>query len=563
MQTPRMTDNKTYYETAIRALDDALKGPEFNHYDPERAFIKWYAMARYGPSKKCEITDGPSDGGIDAIVEEGDVSVVVQAKYSVNRKLANATPKDLQDFSRVRRLMTVDDAEVDFEAWLQTVRAPLRAKYKALRKRGTRSVSQLRFDFVTTKQINTHLGADCEKVDISRIAPLWTLYEEGFTPPTDEIEVEFEDLWSNGREGDTVNYVGIADVRVFLKLMERDEHERLFAQNVRTDLRTTLNKGIRETYETSPDTFWMGNNGIYIVCSAAQGSGKTLKLVYPSIINGSQTLHSLFDSRVRHRCRILVRVLQTDVHANRALVGSIIKRTNSQNAMKMMNLAAHDREQLNIARFLDGLAFFYERREGEWKNEKKTVLHDYFPVTMKDVAQWSAVTVAGIGIGSARNQVKSLFGEKRYRAIFSRFSDDLTALPYKNLALTLLSGLIVRRWLRSLPATRRGSARIAQLLMVKLVFDAMVEAEALPGRATQALSDRVFKSADFDEIFASLNRAHGVVLAEQKRMRARDETFDLSNYFKRDENTEAIEKKLSSATLLKSLRRALDQALVD
>ena len=38
-----------------------------------RAFIKWYVRTRFGSDVKCEITDGPSDSGIDAIVTESRV----------------------------------------------------------------------------------------------------------------------------------------------------------------------------------------------------------------------------------------------------------------------------------------------------------------------------------------------------------------------------------------------------------------------------------------------------------------------------------------------------------
>ena len=557
-----MATPSDYLSSAVSALYNELRGTRFRTLKPEQAFIKWYARARYGEESPCRITDGAGDGGIDAIVEEHRVKVVIQAKYEPSKKLRAASVRDIGAFENLARLIRDEEAEDDFDRWIKTVRSELHAAYRALRRAALSDPNSVRFDFVTSKRITSSLATGLDAVDVERIAPLWYLYEEGFTPPTESIELEFEDLWNKGGSRDAVrNYVGIADVRAFLDLMAHDEHERLFAQNVRTDLKTKLNGYIRKTYESNPDEFWMGNNGIYVVCSKATRSGDSLKLVYPSIINGSQTLHSIYHSTVRHPCRVLVRVLELDLVSNRNMLAAIIKRTNSQNPMKPMNLAAHDREQLNIARYLDRSMLFYERREGEWKNEKKLLLSGYQSVRMKELAQWVAVTEGGVGIGSARAKVKELFAEEQYKRLFDRFSDDLSSQAYRKLSNAVASGLLVKSWVASIAASSRGDARIAQLLLVKAVYQAMELSETLATDGSRILRERLFRGGNDPALSRELRGILRSAVAEQKRHSgAKAEGLDLSNYFKRDTLSAVAFEKSATALTLKRLRVALEGA---
>jgi AIPR protein len=550
--------------SAVTGLKAELGRKPFRQMKPERAFIGWYVLARYGKDTTCEITDGPKDGGIDAIATEGAITVVIQSKYESSLQLRTASPQEVAAFeAMVSRLRDESQLKV-FEKWLTTVRPELQQKYKSVRRLAIHEPHRVRFDFVTTKRVSTVLDETFNVVDLDRIAPLWSLYEEGFTPPVEKVSVEFEDLWSTGAAKDAFrNYVGLADVRAFLRLMDNDTHERLFAQNVRTDLRTRVNRTIRDTYESEPDTFWLGNNGLYIVCSRANQTGRTLNLVYPSIINGSQTLHAIHSSTApRHPCRILVRVLEMDTLGQRGLLNAIVRRTNTQNPMKAMNLAAHDSEQLFIARYLDGLQVFYERREKEWRNEKRSILNGYIVVSMKELAQWSGVTTGDIGLGTARARVATLFMESQYKKLFGRFGDNLGVEAYQDLAASVFAGLLVKRFLRSLTKSH-ARQKITHLLLVRLAFEAIVRSQPLFGRVQEFVRDRRFSVGTNRHVANSLSNAMKAALREQLAQERSGEATDLSNFFKRDDLTEIAYKKAASGGRLDAIERTLQKALIE
>jgi hypothetical protein len=553
-----MNERTKVFARTLKALQAELRRPQFRQMAVERAFIEWYVRARYGDGASLEITDGPGDGGIDAIVNEGPTRVVLQSKYEPSIRLRTIGGRELAAFEGLAVRFLDPTAGEEFEKWLTRVRKPLHPRYRALKRLCQDSPGRVRFDFVTPKRLVAMPDSRLNVIDVERVAPLWSLYEEGFTPPVDSIEIDFEDIWSSGAKSDAYRvYVGIADVRVFLKLMDEDENERLFAKNVRTDLRTRINRSIRETYERDARSFWLGNNGIYVVASRVTQQARTVRLVYPSIINGSQTLHALHTSRKRHACRVLVRILEMDLTGERDLLTAIIRRTNTQNPMRPMNLAAHEPEQLSIARYLDRLEFFYERRQNEWKNERKTLLPGYVSVSLKEVAQWVAVTTGEAGVGTARSKVGSLFAESSYGALFGRFRDERNGKAFRELAVAVWSGLLVRRVLRRLPKAQRRRAAIVQLLLVRAVYIAMHDgAGALTADVEQLLKHRRFTSPPRDvvRLLASMIRE---VVRVQGASAKHDASLDLANFFKRDDLTEKAFSRVAAPARLRALRRAL------
>jgi hypothetical protein len=301
-------------------------------------------------------------------------------------------------------------------------------------------------------------------------------------------------------------------------------------------LRSPINRKIRETYEHDSERFWLGNNGIYIVCKKVVPSGSTYRLVYPSIINGSQTLHTIYSSSKRHSCALLVRILEMDVLGNPGLLTSVIRRTNTQNPMKLINLSAHDQLQLNIARYLDRFKIFYERREKEWINEKKSVLLDYTPIGSKDVAQWLSTSHMSIGFGRARSKVSDLFQDKPYEQIFGGFDKDFKSSKYSDLIRVTWAGLFIKNLIYYLPSAKRAFAKMSQLLLVRLIAESIRSSRELPGIAAESLAQHRFGR---DYIPSRLTQAIKEVVATfikiQNKTQKRDPNIDFSNFFKRDD----------------------------
>jgi hypothetical protein len=554
---PRSTLDR--YRQAAKEIRRHLDSQKYRTRAPERAFVEWYVLARFGEPHEVKLFDGKHDGGIDAIVESDGKLFVIQSKYEVRPKVGLVGRNEIAGFEKVTTNLCDRNAEAQFLEWLQTVRGQLHGTYKNLRMRAIRKNGDVRFIFVTTKRFHLEESALVEVEDIQKLSSLWYLYSEGFTPPTEFVELKLESAWhTSSEDGDFKTYVGLAEVKDFLRLMDDDKNERLFAQNVRTDLRSPINREIRNTYEADAERFWLGNNGIYIVCKKVIPSGNTYRLIYPSIINGSQTLHTIYSSAKRHSCALLVRILEMDVLGNPGLLSSVIRRTNTQNPMKLINLSAHDQFQLNIARYLDRYKIFYERREKEWINEKKSVLLDYTPVGTKDAAQWLSTLHMNIGFGRARSRLSELFQNKLYIEIFGEFDKELKSSRYSDLARVIWAGLFIKNLFYWLPSKKKGFAKMSQLLLVRLVTEAIRNGAGLSNVADEMLSQHRFGS-DYipKQLIEPIKQAVTNFVQLQKKAQGRDPNIDFSNYFKRDDLSRDAFRKCCGAQTIRRMSALL------
>lgn len=551
------------YRQAAKELRNHLDSQKYRARPPERGFVEWYLLARFGQVSEANILDGKKDGGIDALVENDGKLFVIQSKYEVRPRVGVVARSEIAGFERIAGRFRDPSAESEFLAWLQKVRGQVQGTYKKLRKRAITKPDEVRFVFVTTKRFQLEESELVEIEDVQNVSALWYLYSEGFTPPAEYIELNLKSAWHTSSEGnDFKTYVGLADVRDFLRLMDDDKNERLFAQNVRTDLRSEINREIRTTYEGDPDRFWLGNNGIYIVCKKVQPSGNTYRLVYPSIINGSQTLHSMYSSSKRHSCSILTRILEMDVVGNPGLLSNVIRRTNTQNPMKLINLSAHDAFQLNVARYLDRYKIFYERREKEWLNEKKAVLLEYYPVNTKDMGQWLSTLHADIGFGRARSRVSELFQSKFYKQIFGDFDKELRSAKYSELALVAWAGLFVKNLVSYFPKRTQAFAKMSQLLLVRTVYDAVHADREVSRIAEKMLSQHRFGRRHIPIPLIRPIKKIVVSFAQmQAKEQVRDTNIDFSNFFKRDDLSRAAFRRCCGSKMTEHISKVLSDQI--
>src|SRR2546426_12413052 len=238
---------------AALELRKFLKTGRYRTLPPDRAFIEWYIHARFGQPQASQVLDGKKDGGLDAIVKTNDANFVLQSKYETSAKVSQVTRSEIAAFEALTRKFTDPELYAEFSKWRDTVRPELHAAYNGVQ-RAARAGRHVRFLFVTSKRSEYDGDGLFEVEDIQNIAALWYLYSEGFTPPTEHIDLTLDSSWhTSDARGGYRTYVGLADVRDFLSLMSRDVTERLFAQNVRTNLRSKVNENVRRTYEQEPE----------------------------------------------------------------------------------------------------------------------------------------------------------------------------------------------------------------------------------------------------------------------------------------------------------------------
>jgi len=152
----------------------------------------------------------------------------------------------------------------------------------------------------------------------------------------------------------------------------------LFDSNVRDYLPGSLiNKDIWATLcadnkEGGLD-FWLLNNGITILTSAANVAGKEMSLENIQIVNGLQTTETIYryfsERSMRDDPRaVLIKVI---IANDEVVRDRIIKATNNQNKVDLTNLKATDKLQKDIEELLLEKEWFYDRRKNQYKNLEK------------------------------------------------------------------------------------------------------------------------------------------------------------------------------------------------
>jgi hypothetical protein len=559
---------RIFLADAAKAIDAHVRSARYRNLPPERAFIHWFVEARYGASKNAYVSDGAGDGGIDAVIKYGERWIVLQSKYELTPSLSPIAKKPIDDLAVLAQLFRFGDKS-ELAAWLENVHTPHRRRYRTVADAASKDPAAVEFVLISNR---LGIGRSNSKVlaeGIEKIGELWRLYELGLSPPAEELTIEWQQSPLLAMEGGMRSWVGFVELGDFLRAMKHDPAERLFAENVRTHLRSTVNQQITKTYESEPERFWLGNNGIYVVCRHSRQDGLRHHLNYASIINGSQTLHSIEQASWHPQsCKVLVRLLEIDGQKDPDLLNAIIKRTNSQNAMKLVNLFAHDAPQVNIARYLQRFRIFYERREREWQNEKKGTHDGWLAVSTLNAVQWLTVTQDGAAVGLARTQPAKLFDEERYEKVMrKRFSRDLERNDYRELAISIWCGSVASRLPKLLrragkPGDLQRAAKIATLFVTRTLFLAVNRSTALQHAVLNELlpNHRVGRTLPAS-VVQRLSKLLRDIVSLQEATQRKNEKLDLSNFFKRKETTQLAEKKLLSATNLKELGEGLQRGL--
>lgn len=155
----------------------------------------------------------------------------------------------------------------------------------------------------------------------------------------------------------------------------------LFAQNVRLPLgNTSVNKGIRESLgdQSSHSKFPLFHNGITILCDTAEpvDARATLKITNYVVVNGAQTVTTLYHSRdkISPDLRLPVRVI--DLNDKPELARTITQISNNQNAIKSRDLKANHQIQSRIKsefRRIYGEEFDFLIKRGEESKAKVSI----------------------------------------------------------------------------------------------------------------------------------------------------------------------------------------------
>lgn len=183
-----------------------------------------------------------------------------------------------------------------------------------------------------------------------------------------------------------------------------------------------IDASINDTITNSPDRFWYKNNGITIICREFEICSKEIKLKDFSIVNGGQTTTLLYKSKDISKehdlylpCKIIKIIGNTEDEKNLFRL-EIAKATNSQKAIKQIDLKANSPEQVRFCRAMREAGLFYQTKRGE--DIPKDYKDDY---KNSDLVEVGKLCLAGIFQlpGSSRSKPSTLYLEKYYNPVFN------------------------------------------------------------------------------------------------------------------------------------------------
>ena len=385
------------------------------------------------------VVDGSNDGGVDALLSDpnSDESnlVLVQSKFysSISfEDIANAVTKLVRFYNdmisgnygtvqqKVQRRFLNLNAEVGEESKIIFV------VYTSAKRNGIRK-----------DKVDRAFKALITNSDKFELRVLYSddvcdeIKEAESRRPTVETGKLTIDSTNNYLEyGD--NAV-IANVSAFcVKELYATHGLNLLARNLRYHVAgNNIDKAIKDTIKEEPESFWFKNNGLTIICDEFDISGKQIKLKNFSIVNGGQTTYNLHKSKDLNRendfylpCKIIeVRGNSEDEKNKFAL--EIAKATNSQKAIKPVDLKANSPEQVRFSTVMRSNGIYYQTKRGE-------VIPAAFKEDYKntDLSEVGKLCLAGIFQlpATSRNKPSVLYNSEYYEPTFNGNQDQIAKI---------------------------------------------------------------------------------------------------------------------------------------
>lgn len=226
----------------------------------------------------------------------------------------------------------------------------------------------------------------CEKTD-SFIQKIHHFNEEKLLRIAQSNENEYKAILSytdgfllpkEDDEGQT--FVGVCEANKLIEILKNEDgliRTNMFDANVRAyQGDTDINKEMVMTLHDSPRNFVLFNNGITVVCSKLNLSGKTVEINNPQVVNGCQTCNSIYKAYNQgtdlSKAKVVVKVIET---MGSTVAQGIVRGTNRQNivyeeAFETIRQFHKDLEEFIHVMNVNGFhKVFYERRSKQYNSE--------------------------------------------------------------------------------------------------------------------------------------------------------------------------------------------------
>lgn len=328
-----------------------------NEVEKGHNFLQW-VLTRVFEATEDDATDaiidGPNDLGIDAYLPvdfSEDKIYLFQSKYGTSHSM-EAIAKFRQD---VQSLRTKDIAKMRPEiARLVTQIQEKNLKIECI--------------YVTDQKVDEENYESVEIHDIDTIIQkLWDRIKKPAVGKKATIRLESKLRYQN-------TLLGILKLRELTNFVTKNR-DYVFESNIRQwmQFKTTVNKGLRETLQESPNKFFYYNNGITIVVNDFEElEDNSILLHAPQIVNGAQTSNSVLDHAKRtHNLdgSITVTIIKA---ADELDQNNITKYRNSQNAVRGKDLVSLMDFHKSIKSQMENFGYFYEIQAGSFDSKAKS-----------------------------------------------------------------------------------------------------------------------------------------------------------------------------------------------
>ncbi len=328
-----------------------------NEVEKGHNFLQW-VLTRVFEATEDDATDaiidGPNDLGIDAYLPvdfSEDKIYLFQSKYGTSHSM-EAIAKFRQDVQSLRaRDITKMRPEI---ARLVTQIQEKNLKIECI--------------YVTDQKVDEENYESVEIHDIDTIIQkLWDRIKKPAVGKKAAIRLESKLRYQN-------TLLGILKLRELTNFVTKNR-DYVFESNIRQwmQFKTTVNKGLRETLQESPNKFFYYNNGITIVVNDFEElEDNSILLHAPQIVNGAQTSNSVLDHAKRtHNLdgSITVTIIKA---ADELDQNNITKYRNSQNAVRGKDLVSLMDFHKSIKSQMENFRYFYEIQAGSFDSKAKS-----------------------------------------------------------------------------------------------------------------------------------------------------------------------------------------------
>lgn len=393
-----------------------------NYRNDNSAFLIWFLKNIYCLSEQDSVDavcDGQRDKGIDAIYydENDDNIIIFQSEFSPNDDQGSGDSK-IREFAGVMNWFKDSDSVRSLESAL--INEELKRKLINL------SISdkieegcEVSFVYITNKVFDRNATeflstTEIEGFDNNKILQQYIyIAEEEIQKSPITISIQNETF---------INYenksIVLSIPATELIKLEGIQDQTLFSRNVRLwQGNSRVNKDLVKTIKNikEHDNFFLYHNGISIVCTNYSFQDKALTLENYQVINGCQSLKSLYQNRdfLDDKLQILTKIIRIQ-ESDTALASTITKNANNQNAIALKDLKSNDRIQIALKRtFKESYSdkVFYQIKRGETAEKYQNII----------TIDYAAQLITAFYLGeSYKTHLKTNFFSSEYEKIFSR-----------------------------------------------------------------------------------------------------------------------------------------------